>query len=143
MQSGQSRFSTLDATFKIEKGVVRTNDVLLRADAAEGRATGFANLPKWQMDFGSQFRLIEHPKAPAFKMRAVGAIDNPRRFFDFKDLQSFLLQRGVGSIIRKVFPGSRRANPQSAPAQQQEQPRERKRRLEDLIPGVLDLLNKR
>lgn len=143
MQGGQSRFSTLDATFKIEKGVVRTNDVLLRADAAEGRATGFANLPKWQMDFGSQFRLIEHPKAPAFKMRAVGAIDNPRRFFDFKDLQSFLLQRGVGSIIRKVFPGSRRANPQSAPAQQQEQPRERKRRLEDLIPGVLDLLNKR
>jgi uncharacterized protein involved in outer membrane biogenesis len=140
MQGGQSRFSTLKATFKIDKGVVRTNDVLLLADVAEGRATGFANLPNWHMDFGSQFRLIEHPKAPAFKMRAVGAIDNPRRFFDFEDLQSFLLQRGVGSVIRKIFPGSRRSNPQSAPTQQQQQ---KKPRLEDLIPGVFDLLKRR
>jgi uncharacterized protein involved in outer membrane biogenesis len=145
MQGGQSRFSELKATFKIDRGVVRTNDVLLLADAAEGRATGFANLPNWHMDFGSQFRLIEHPKAPAFKMRAVGAIDNPRRFFDFKDLQSFLLQRGVGSVIRKIFPGSRRANPQSAPTQQQQtQPQQQKKqRLEDLIPGVFDLLKRR
>jgi uncharacterized protein involved in outer membrane biogenesis len=149
MQGGQSRFSTLKATFKIDKGVVRTNDVLLLADAAEGRATGFANLPNWHMDFGSQFRLIEHPKAPAFKTRAVGEIDNPRRFFDFKELQSFLLQRGVGSVIRKIFPGSRRSNPQSAPTQQQPQPQPqpqqqpKKPRLEDLIPGVFDLLKRR
>lgn len=146
MQGGQSRFSELKATFKIDKGVVRTNDVLLLADAAEGRASGFANLPNWHMDFGSQFRLIEHPKAPAFKMRAVGAIDNPRRFFDFKEMQSFLLQRGVGSIIRKVFPGSQRSNPQSAPTQQQQQqPQQQpqKPRLEDLIPGVFDLLKRR
>ncbi len=149
MQGGQSRFSKLDASFKINKGIVRSNDVFLKADAAEGRATGFANLPKWHMDFGSQFRLIEHPKAPAFKMRAVGPFDNPRRFFDFKELQSFLLRRGVGSLIRKVFPGSRRSNqpPNSStddpsnPAQQQAP--SRKPRLEDLIPGVLDLLNKR
>jgi uncharacterized protein involved in outer membrane biogenesis len=119
MQRGQSRFSSLKATFKIDKGVVRSNDVLLRADAAEGSATGFANLPNWHMDFGSQFRLTEHPKAPSFKMRAVGAIDNPRRFFNFKDLQSFLLQRGIGSVIRKIFPGSRRPNRQLAPTQQQ------------------------
>jgi len=131
MQGGQSRFSTLKATFKIDKGVVRTNDVLLLADAAAGRATGFANLPNWHMDFESQFRLIEHPKVPAFKLRAVGAIDNPRRFFDFKELQSFLLQRGVGSVIRKIFPGSRRSNPRSVPTQQQP----KRPRLEDLIPG--------
>ena len=145
MQGGQSRFSSLKASFRIDKGVVRTNDVLLLADAAEGRATGFANLPNWHMDFGSQFRLIEHPKAPAFKMRAVGTIDNPRRFFDFKEMQSFLLQRGVGSIIRKVFPGSRRSNPQSAPTQQQQQQPQQpqKPRLEDLIPGVFDLLKRR
>ena len=144
MQGGQSRFSTLDATFKINKGIAQSNDVLLRADAAEGRATGYANLPKWHMDFGSQFRLIEHPKAPAFKMRAVGPIDNPRRFFDFKDLQSFLLQRGVGSLIRKVFPGQRRPNTQSAPVDNQQQQQQRKKpRLEDLIPGVFDLLNRR
>ncbi|MGY9017982.1 MAG: AsmA family protein [Alphaproteobacteria bacterium] len=138
MQGGQSRFSTLKATFKIDKGVVRTNDVLLLADAAAGRATGFANLPNWHMDFESQFRLIEHPKVPAFKLRAVGAIDNPRRFFDFKELQSFLLQRGVGSVIRKIFPGSRRSNPRSVPTQQQP----KRPRLEDLIPGVFDLLKR-
>ncbi|MBK18571.1 MAG: hypothetical protein CMM52_07025 [Rhodospirillaceae bacterium] len=149
MSGGQSRFSALDATFKIDKGNVRTNDVLLKAEAAEGRAQGFTNLPNWHMDFRSQFRLTEHPNAPAFKMRAVGEVDNPRRFFDFKDLQSYLLQRGIGSLIRKVFPGSRSPQPgsqpgtsqqQKPPLQKQEQPK--KPRLEDIIPGVLDQLLK-
>lgn len=150
MDGGKTRFSKLNGTFQIRKGVLRTNDIQLIADAGEGRATGFANLPLWQMDFNSQFRLTEHPNAPPFGMRAVGQIDNPRRIFKFDQLQSYLLQRGIGTLLRKVFPGSRRGTtaPQSQPqggqtqqpAQQQQQPR--KLRLEDILPGLLQGLGR-
>ncbi|MEE8332417.1 MAG: hypothetical protein V3R85_01110, partial [Alphaproteobacteria bacterium] len=88
-------------------------------------------------DFTSQFRLTQHPKAPPFGMRVVGPIDNPKRLFKFKELQSYLLQRGVGTLLRKVFPGVRNRStaPAPAPTQQQQQPR--RPRLEDLIPGLL------
>ncbi|MBT5047484.1 MAG: AsmA family protein [Rhodospirillaceae bacterium] len=144
MDGGKTRFLKLNGTFQIRKGVLRSNNIQLLADAGEGRATGFANLPQWQMDFNSQFRLTEHPNAPSFGMRAVGQIDNPRRIFKFEQLQSYLLQRGIGTLLRKVFPGSRRGTsaPQTQPQQdqpqqpaQQQQPR--KPRLEDILPGLL------
>ena len=150
MEGGKTRFSSLKGTFQIRKGILRTNNIHLLADAGEGRATGFANLPLWQMDFNSQFFLTEHPKAPPFGMRAVGPIDNPRRIFQFEQLQTFLLQRGIGTLLRKAFPGSRRGTsaPQSQPpagqtqqpAQQRQQPR--KPRLEDILPGLLQGLGR-
>ena len=145
MGGGQTKFTTLDGTFKIDKGVMRTSDIKLVADAGEGRVTGFADMPRWQMDFNGEFHLTEHPKAPPFRMQAVGPIDNPRRLFDFQQLQSFILQRGIGSILRKVLPGkfggSTGSSTGSSPGtsqgdaapQQQNKPR-----LEDLLPGILD-----
>ena len=145
MAGGQTKFSTLDGTFKIDKGVMRTSDIKLVADAGEGRVAGFADMPRWQMDFNGEFRLTEHPKAPPFRMRAVGPIDNPKRLFDFQQLQSFILQRGIGSILRKALPekfggssgGSTSSSPETsqgnAAPQQQDKPR-----LEDLLPGILD-----
>jgi len=131
MAGGQTRFSALTGSFGIKNGVVRNDDLRLVTKGGEARAAGTADLPRWHMDFNGQFQLTAHPKAPPFNMRAVGPIDNPRRLFKFDKLQAYLLQRGIGSLLRKAFPGSRR---QSAPRQQQ-QPR--KLRLEDLIPGLL------
>jgi uncharacterized protein involved in outer membrane biogenesis len=149
MEGGKTQFSRLNGTFNIRKGVLRSNDILLVADAGEGRAAGVANLPQWHMDFNSEFRLTEHPKSPPFGMRAVGQIDNPRRIFKFDQLQSFLLQRGIGTLLRKVFPDGRRSAPatQSQPEQpvqqqpqQQQQPK--KPRLEDILPGLLKGLSR-
>ena len=140
MGGGQTRFSTLTGTFGMKNGVVHSDDLRLVAEAGEVRAAGTANLPRWHMDFKGQFRLTEHRDAPPFDMRAVGPIDNPKRVYNFNKLQAYLLQRGIGTLLRKVFPGSRRKSapqqqqPQSQP-QQQQQPR--KPRLEDLIPGLL------
>ena len=130
MAGGQTRFSTLTGTFGIKNGVVRNNDLRLVAEGGEARAAGTADLPRWHMDFNGEFRLTEHPKAPPFSMRAVGPIDNPQRLFKFNKLQAYLLQRGIGSLLRKALPGGRR---QSVPQQQQP----KKPRLEDLIPGLL------
>ena len=140
MQGGQSRFSSLDAKILINKGIVRTEDLSLRADAAHGRIAGFADLPKWYMNFGTQFWLTEHPKVPAFKIQTVGKIDNPKIFFDFKDLQSHMLQRGISKLIRKTLPGSRQPNAKNAPVEKDDKPR--KPRLEELIPGVFNLLTR-
>ena len=140
MEGGQTRFSTLTGTYLIKNGVVRANDLRLVAEGGEARAAGTADLPRWHMNFNGQFNLTEHPTAPPFEMRAVGPVDNPKRIFKFDKLQAYLLQRGIGTLLRKVFPGGRsqsvpqQQQPQSQP-QQQQQPR--KPRLEDLIPGLL------
>jgi hypothetical protein len=89
------------------------------------------------MDFTSQFRLTEHQNAPPFGMRVTGPIDNPKRIFQIKELQTYLLQRGVGSLLRKVFPGARSGGGQSAPAPQQQQQQPKKPRIEDILPGLL------
>jgi uncharacterized protein involved in outer membrane biogenesis len=139
MQGGQTRFSKLNGTFGIKNGVLRNDDLRLIADAGEMRATGTADLPRWHMDFNGQFLLTEHPKAPPFEMRAVGPIDNPDRIFKFEKLQAFLLQRGIGTLLRKVFPGGRpRSSTQEpAPQAQPQQQQPKKPKLEDLIPELL------
>lgn len=141
MGGGQTKFSRLDGTFTIRNGVIRTNDMKLQADAGLGTAKGYADLPRWRMDVRSQFRLTEHPKAPPFGMRVVGTIDNPRRVFQFKELQTYLLQRGVGTLLRKAFPGRVPGVTSPAPAPQQQRPAT-KPRIEDVLPGLLKGLAK-
>ncbi|MHA1107813.1 MAG: AsmA family protein, partial [Alphaproteobacteria bacterium] len=133
MGGGTTRFSALDGTFRIDKGVLRSNDIRIVADAGEGRAKGVADLPRWTMDFLSEFRLTEHPKTPPFAMIVRGPIDNPRRILKMEKLQSYLLQRGIGGILRRAFPNQSRP-PASAP--QPAQPRQT--RPEDILRGLLD-----
>lgn len=139
MEGGETRFSRLDGTFAIRKGVLTTNDLRLIADGGEGRVTGSATLPEWTMDFLGQFYLTDHPKAPPFGMQVVGPIDNPRRIFRFEQLQAFLLQRGVGTILKKLFPGQQGSG--SSGQQQPSQP-EKKPGLDELLPGLFKQLGR-
>jgi hypothetical protein len=104
MSEGQTQFSRLDGTFNIEKGVVRTDDILLLAQAGEGRATGVIDLPRWVLDIKASFSLIEYPQAPPFGMHLSGSISQPKRAFDIERMQAYLLQRGVGNLLRKAIP---------------------------------------
>ncbi|MFT5486590.1 MAG: hypothetical protein ACI9JL_002087 [Paracoccaceae bacterium] len=128
MNGGETQFSSLKGTFEITKGIIITNDLALIADAGAGNARGFVNLPKWNMDMFADFRLTEHSSAPPFRVRAVGAPDNPRRLFDFQALQAWVLQRGVGGLIQKLVPGAN--NSGGSQQQQQQQPKP-----EDIIRG--------
>ncbi len=119
MGGGTTEFSELGGTFKIDRGIMRTADLAIAADVGQGTAIGFVDLPAWHMDMNTVFRLTEHPNAPPFRARVVGPPDEPRRFFDFKDLQAWMLQRGVGSLIQKLIPGAESAGGSNAdPAQQ-------------------------
>ncbi len=142
MGGGATRFSTLNGTVQIRNGVVGTKDMKLTADAGEGLATGFVDMPRWNMDMAAQFRLTEHPKAPPFGMRVTGRPDNPRRLFKFEQMQAFLLQRGIGSLLNQVLKGRTQQQPSSTQQpQQQQQPK--KLQPEDLIRDLLQGLQKR
>lgn len=149
MGGGSTRFSTLDGTFRIEKGVLRTDDLKLVADTGEGRAKGNADLPRGTMDFRSEFRLTEHPETPPFEMIVQGPIDNPRQIFKIEKLQAYLLQRGIGGLLKRAFPDRRREpeptqqQPQPETQQQQPEPQQsRKPRPEDILRGLLDGLRR-
>jgi len=128
MGGGQTKFSSLKGSFGIAKGTMTTNDLQLVADAGAGSARGFVDLPRWNMDMTADFRLTEHASAPPFRVRAVGPPDNPRRLFDFQALQAWVLQQGVGSLIKNLVPGANNGDG----SQQQQQPKP-----EELIRGLL------
>jgi uncharacterized protein involved in outer membrane biogenesis len=148
MSGGRTRFSSLDGTFQIAKGVATTNDLRLIADAGEGRAAGNINLPRWQITMRSEFRLTEHPKAPPFGMRLEGSLDQPRRFFEIERLQAFLLQRGIGGVLRKVLPDKFQPAPTESTTTQQQPTQQQPTqptapRPEDAIRGILDIFKRR
>ena len=130
MRGGSTNFSSLAGTFVIERGVMRTNDLALVADAGAGDARGYVDLPRWNMDMTADFRLTEHSNAPAFGVRAVGPPDNPRRLFDFQALQAWVLQQGVGGLIKNLIPGSKQDSGTQQNQQQQMKP-------EDILRGLL------
>jgi uncharacterized protein involved in outer membrane biogenesis len=137
MGGGETKFSALDGTFRVEKGVLRTDDLKLVAEAGEGAAKGTASLPRWTMDFTTQFKLTEHPKAPPFGMQVQGPIDNPRRIFRFEALQTYLLQRGVGTLLRKALP----QQPEQGGG---EQPQEKRPPTgEELLRGIFENLRRK
>lgn len=136
MGGGATRFSSLTGTFGIERGIMRTSDLKLVADAGAGDARGFVDLPKWHMDILADFRLTEHNSAPPFRVRAVGPPDAPRRLFDFQQLQEWILQQGVGGLIKNLIPGAKNKSGSS----QQQQPERVKP--EDVLKGLLKGLSR-
>ena len=97
---GETKFRSLAGTYTVTKGVLRSNDTKLDADAGAGSATAVVDLPPRQMDVTAMFRLTEHPKAPPVGVRIVGPIDNPRQIFDINDMQAYVLQQ-VGTRTLK------------------------------------------
>lgn len=122
---GQTRYRALDGTLRIEKGVVRTDDLRLVAEAGEGRGKGSVDLARWQLDFDADFNLTEHRDAPPFGVKLHGPLDEPQKILRLEALQAWVLQRGAGSLIRRFAPGAREARP------------------EDILRGLLDGLQRR
>ena len=140
MGGGTTAFSALDGTFTIKRGVIRTNDLRMIADAGQGNAAGIVDLGRWHMDMAGQFRLTEHADAPPFDMAVRGPIDQPNRIFRFDKLQGYLVQRGIGSLLQKVIPGVKQ---EAAPAQPSTQPQiPQQIKPEDLLRGLLKGLNR-
>lgn len=134
ISGGSTRYSTFDGTFQIKKGVARTKDIKLVAEAGEGTATGTIDLPRWNMNVNTVFRLTEHAKAPPFEMRLKGPIESPRQIFRFKQLQAYLLRRSVRQLLKKAPP---KPKPKPAAPAVPSEPKPKKLRPEDILRGLL------
>lgn len=104
IDGGSTRFSEMEGTFTIEDGVVHTDDARVVAEAGVAEAEASVDLAKRAIEMDLQFRLSEHPGAPPFRMRLRGPWDDPRRYLDFQDLQTFLLRRKAEKLMEKVMP---------------------------------------
>jgi len=103
LSGGETRFSSLTGTYTVAKGVLRSNDIKLQAEAAAGTATAVVDLPPQQMDVKTSFRLSEHPGSPPVGVRLVGPLDNPRRIFEIEEMQAHVIQRLVERGVLRQF----------------------------------------
>ena len=103
LSGGETRFTSLTGTYTVSKGVLRSNDIKLQADAAAGTATAVVDLPPQQMDVKTMFRLSEHPNSPPVGVRLVGPLDNPRRILEIEEMQAYILQRMVERGVLRNF----------------------------------------
>jgi AsmA family len=101
LSGGRTRYSALDANFRIADGIMRSDDLRLVADAAEGRADATLDLPKWLMRSRLELRLTDHAAAPPLALTLDGAIDAPRMVFDINALESYLGQRGPSRLTAR------------------------------------------
>lgn len=142
MAGGSTRFSKLAGTFKVQDGVVRSDDIMLAADGGSGTASLAADLPRWRIDSVAQFRLAGHRDAPPFRMTLRGPLDNPTRVFNLNQLQQWLVARGAGALLNQLLGGKKKAAPtQGQPAPAQVQPGQPKP--DEFIRGIFDLLKKK
>ncbi len=111
-----------------------------RTEGGEGRGVVVAELLPWLIDMNAEFRLSGHPKAPPFGMRLTGPLDNPRRIFKTNRLQAYLVQRGIGSVLKRFLP-PKSAGPTAPippqPSQQQPQQPQPLPKPEDFIRDIL------
>jgi uncharacterized protein involved in outer membrane biogenesis len=143
MSGGSTKFSKFGGTFRIEKGVLRSDDIVLVADGGNGQGTLVADLPKWRIDANSLFRLSGHKDAPPFRMALKGPLDQPRRIFNVNELQAWMVSKGAGALIEqftKKKNAQGQGNSTQSPSQQQ-QPGQPKP--EEFIRDIFELLKKK
>jgi hypothetical protein len=142
---GKSKgLADVTGNFVIDKGVARSENLTVTANAGQGIAKGFADLPKWQMDFNGNLTLSNDPltsfvqgksKVPdAVPFRIYGALDKPNVKIDTSKLpggklsipipgreklfKSKKVQKGL-DVLKKFgvqIPGFTRSAPTPAPA---------------------------
>jgi hypothetical protein len=101
LSGGRTHYRSLDGNFRIADGVMRSDDLHLLADGAEGRAELTLDLPKWLIHSRTELRLSDPASAPPLAVTLDGAIDAPRMVFDVNALESYLAQRGGGRMTAR------------------------------------------
>lgn len=103
MSGGQTRFTRASGTWRVERGVARSDDTRVDLEAAEGTLVGTIDLPNWQMDLVSRMRLTEHPNAPPVGVDLKGPIDQPVRDVKTRELERWMAERVGTGVMRRLL----------------------------------------
>ena len=116
----------ITGTFKIERGVARSEDMRLVSDVGTGRARGIVDLPGWRIDVDGEMRLSENVVTALLSratrtaqteqvvpFRIKGPLDAPDIKLDMSSLQGvglripgaekLLRKKGIGDVLRGVL----------------------------------------
>ena len=102
----ETEFATLDGTFTVDNGVVRTQDLKLVADAGTGSAKGSFDLLSWKLDVAAELRLLGQALLPPLGIRITGPPDRPHAVPDIRSLEGWLPVRGVEGLIDGLSRGT-------------------------------------
>ena len=149
LKGGATKFTSLDGTFRMTNGVMRTDDLKLTAPSGTCNAAGTVDLPRWQTDMTARLKVAANPNAPPIGVRVHGPLDAPTQTVLANDLQNYLIQKNAGKLLERFIPGAKQPSQpqtqqqpqaptqQQAPAQQQKKPSP-----QDLLRGLLQGLKK-
>ncbi|BBK38980.1 cell envelope biogenesis protein AsmA [Allostella sp. ATCC 35155] len=118
-KDGDTPFSSLTATYRIERGILRSDDMKLAAVGFTAAGTTVTSLPAWTTDTRVEAQIATKPQPVPVGVRLEGPIDDPRKIFDTNALQSYLAQRVGGGGLKQLLPG---IIPQGQPQQQPQKP---------------------
>lgn len=99
LSGGSSRFSSLTASFKAERGIVTSRDIVLVAEGGGAEGTATVDLPKDSIDARLAFRLAT-PGSPPLGLRLDGRLGAPNKAIDINAMQRYLVEHGLGKALK-------------------------------------------
>jgi hypothetical protein len=102
MAGGQTRIDRLAAALRIDKGVVRTDDLTASAPSADVTGKGSVDLSNRALDLALSIRLAANADLPAFGLTLNGPLERPQRTLDTTALLGKLEQRASEASRRKA-----------------------------------------
>lgn len=103
-KDGDTPFSSMTATYRIEKGVVRSDDIKLAAAGFTASGTTVTSLPAWTTDTRVEARIATKPEPVPVSARLEGPLDDPRKIFDTNALQAYLGKRVGAGGLKQLLP---------------------------------------
>jgi hypothetical protein len=102
MAGGQTRIDRLAGALRIDKGVVRTDDLTVSAPSADVTGKGSVDLSSRALDLALSIRLAADADLPAFGLTLNGPLERPQRTLDATALLGKLEQRASEASRRKA-----------------------------------------
>ena len=104
LSGGSTAIKSLDGSFIVNGGVLRSDDLRAVLEGGEGSASLSMDLPRWQLAMNSEFRLTGHPKAPPVSLLLMGPIDNPEREIRDRALREYIAAKIIIVGVKTLIP---------------------------------------
>lgn len=105
LQGGDTSFTSLDGSFTVERGVVRSDDLALTAPLGDAAAAGQIDLPAGTVNAQVRVQVRADDAVPPLTLRLTGPLDKPTRSFDLKEIQAFIARRAAEGVVDRAAPG--------------------------------------
>ncbi|MGE0724540.1 MAG: AsmA family protein [Alphaproteobacteria bacterium] len=136
-KDGDTPFSSLTGTFRIERGVVRSEDLKMVAAGFTASGVTATSLPVWTTQTRIEALIATQPNPVPLGIRIEGPIDEPKKVFETNALQAYLAERFGARGLQQLLPGTGQG--QQSPGQQSpgQQPQQRRSNPLELLNPLL------